>query len=412
MSVRITNTTKAPFTLSGFCDIGPGESIDAPYEKAILYAKTPGLRFDYSGGALPFKTNGKVSHVTLNSPLHPTGGYGVIGLNAIAGFLARGVDVSLACPLPSWLRDQMYTYRPELIPTIWRPDPFISEVGLGHTTPSEFADIPSPRKIGWTMWEATRMPREWVKLCKLCEHLIVPSSGQIPIFEEAGVPITVVPDGMGVEDFTFKADRDPDPEHFTFISWSRMSSRKCPLETVQCFSAAFPRQKFPKVRLVMKTMDGMFGGGEVGIPTISDDRVTIVNERWPQRKLVEFCHNAHAAVFLSHGEGFYNPPTQAMATGLPVVLPTHSGCADQCDERYNYPVGLSPTEPYESSRLVPDEDLQWWVMDYDVAVERMREIYRDRDEAYAKGRSAAAWVRQKFSIDVMVDGLLGVLQSA
>lgn len=413
MSVLVTNQTAGPVLLAGSgVTLVAGESKPLPYETALRYRGTDGLLFDWANGKLPFRgENGRPKYVNFNSPLFPHSGYGIIGLNAVSSLAKRGVEITVTCPIPGKLLREIDAARPDVMPVLTRRDPFVAEIGIEHATPEEFNMTPAPRRIGWSMWEATRLPRAWIGPARRMERLIVPSSGQVPIWEEVGVPIHVVPDGMGVEDFTAKFDRDPDPEHFTFFSWSRMNSRKCPIQTVDCFLSAFPRAQFPNVRLVMKTVGGHFGMGGMGIPTIQDDRVTIIDEKWSIPQIVDLCHRAHAAVFLSHGEGFANCPTQAMATGLPVILGSHSGMSDQCDERYNYPVGLDPKEPYIHSPLHEDkgEDLQWWQMDYNAVVERMREVYNNRDAAYAKGRKAAAWVREKFSLDVMADGLIDVL---
>lgn len=410
MSVRVRNTSGAPVLLTGHTEIRPGETITIPYNIAMRYVRTPALEFDFSNGTLPYRDGGAVKWLTFSTPLHPSGGYGLIGINAIRGLSQQGVNVSLCHPVPQWIRAEIQQQCPDVMPVVTRKERFVSSVGLTHSVPVEFSALPSPRKIGWTMWEATHLPRSWIDLCKLCERIIVPSTGQIPIFEEAGVPISVVPDGMGVEQFT-QAERGIDPGVFTFISWSRMSSRKCPVETVDCFQRAFPTER--NVRLVMKTISGQFGVGKFGIPEFRDDRITVIDENWKQSQIVDFCHKAHCAVFLSHGEGFYNPPTQAMATGLPVILPNHSGCVDQCNEAYNYPIGLDPRTPYERSPLGGafgnNDVLDWWVMDYAQVIETMRHVYHNREEAFAKGRAAAQWVRTQFSVERMTTGLLDVL---
>lgn len=415
-TVRVTNTTAGPYVLSGHCAVPAGETVEVPYTVAMRFQKARGLQWDFSAGELPFKTDGKLSHLTFMSNLMPTGGYGIVGLQAMRGLIERGVDVSVSADLPSWLRSEITQHYPDLVPRIWRPDPFVSRVGLSHTVPSEFHLHPSPTVVGWTMWERTRLPRPWVDLCKRCARIIVPAKGQIPIFEETGVPISVVPDAPGVEHFPFKSDRDPSPETFTWITWGRLSSRKCPVETLQVFSAAFPAAQFPNVRMVFKTQNQHFGGGVVGIPEIRDPRVTVVDEDWPRARLVEMCHSAQAAIFLSRGEGCGNPSLQAMATGLPVVLSDHSGLSDQCRTDFNYPVPLDPRSPFVPAPPLRGEDpkdpsiaLEWWQSDFDAAVEQMRNVYQNYGAALKKARKASTWVKKNFSTERMVDGLIAVL---
>lgn len=411
--ITMTNLLSSPLVLGGWRELAPRETVEVTYEQALRWINSESLKVDFKGGELPFKEDGKVKYLSYNTPVHPSSGYGVTGLRALRGFLQNGVDATLTYQIPRSLREHMQQRFPDLIPVLWRKDRFVSEVCLSHTLPLAFHQNHSPRVVGWTMWEATRLPREWIEPCRRAECLIVPSSGQIPIFEEVGLPIHVVPDGTGVEDFTYKGDRDLDPPVFTFVSFSYMSSRKCPAELIDCFQAAFPGRK--DVRLVMKTYGGAFGSGTLGIPEIRDERIQVIDQDWSVPQLVELLHNSHAGVFLSHGEGAYNPPVQSMATGLPVIMPNHSGCSDYANKKYNFPIGLNPAQPYEPSPYQHEYDgtvkevLDWWLMDYDAVIETMRHVFWNREEAAAKGKRAAKWVRKQFSTDRMVDGLISVL---
>jgi glycosyltransferase involved in cell wall biosynthesis len=260
------------------------------------------------------------------------------------------------------------------------------------------------------MWEATLLPDQWSLYANKADGLIVPSAGQVPIFRDSGYegPIYTVVDGIEMD--TFQYVERPERDTFTFFTWGRLSSRKCPWEILSCFSEAFDGVK--DVRLVMKTRDHEFGAGRtVGIPEIRDSRITAVDADWSRKQLTDALFNADCAVFMSHGEGSMNPPVQAMATGLPVIGPNHSGCSVWANSKYCYPVGLDKHAPLVASPMGMRNGkvLEWWNMDRGEMIQTMRYVYEHQKEAKKKGKAAAAWVRRRHSVDNMLDELIGVL---
>jgi glycosyltransferase involved in cell wall biosynthesis len=410
--VRVYNTLKAPNKIEEVL-LAPKSWGEVPLADALRYKQCPGLVFDWRAvetGALDKTETSR--HISFLSPFNIYDGYGLVGVHTVQGLEQRGFTVHISnreMPFYTLLSEQY----PEVAKVCDRETTF-TKWGIAHHQPPAFDKVYAARRIGWTMWEATRLPKAWLENISLVERLIVPTKGQLKIFRESGVkiPIDVVPDGI---DFSAYQPVDRPDRPFTFITWGRLSSRKCPMETASCFIRAFPKEQYPNVRMVFKTREGNFGGGAGGgIPSFSDQRIQVIDASWELPQLVQFCHGADAAIFLSHGEGFGQPAVQAMATGLPVVLSNHSGQSDFCDERYNYPVGLDHTTPHVPSPLGADYGeegiFEWWENDYSEAIERMREVYHNRDRSTEKGKRASEWVRKRFSTDAMCDGLAKLLK--
>jgi glycosyltransferase involved in cell wall biosynthesis len=413
--VPVLNTMKVVTGIAGTdIRIPPGQWVEVPLADALRYKRDSGLVIAWNvlaDRAVDWQDG--VRHISIISPFNPFDGYGLVGLHAVTGLEERGFRLHISNNGFRLHRDVIAKQYPK-VDEVLRRDTEVTRWGLCHIQPKEFDRVTASKRIAWTMWEATRLPKNWVEYFGLVERLIVPTKGQVEIFRKSGIdcPIDVIPDGIDFDAFTY-LDR-PERETFTFISWGYLSQRKCPWQVVDCFKKAFPANKYPNLRLVFKTRDKLFGARLGVIPTFDDERISVISEHWDLSRLVQFCHEADAAIFLSHGEGFGQPAVQAMATGLPVILSNHSGQSDFARWKYNYPVDLNPHTPYVHSPLGAEygepDSLEWWENDYDQVVELMREVYHNQRDAKVKGKRASGWVRKNFSISMMVDKLATLLK--
>jgi glycosyltransferase involved in cell wall biosynthesis len=383
---------------------------EVPLEVALRHSCDQDIVYDWQAAReQALDREGETRHINLISPLSPMDGYGLVGIHAIQALESRGFTVHLSLNQTRWASYYRDHY-PWMEGILHRPM-VVTKWGLAHVQPFDFFRLIAARKVGWTMWECTRLPIAWKEHFDLIEQLIVPTKGQLAIFRDSGLklPITVIPDGIDFE--AFEPIERPERDTFTFITWGRLSSRKCPAELVHCFTRGFPAQDYPAVRLILKTRKGDLGMGQI-MPRFGDSRIRVINAEWDLGRLVSLCHETDCAVFISHGEGFGQPAVQAMATGLPVILSNHSGQSDFADERYNYPIGLDPKTPYTPSPMGDEfgEKLSWWEPDLDQTIEAMRHVYHHQEEARAKGQRAAAWVRRRFSIPAMATKLAKLLR--
>lgn len=401
MHVIIRNPLNTVLTLSGFGDLGPHEEARVPSSVAQRYARSIEILAEEE----PDKPK-----IDVEAFLSPYDGYGIGSIHMARGLLRLGWQIQFS----GMAHPDAFRLFPELPGRAREVFARRPRVGLFRGIPYGFENLTTEVRVGWTMWDTTRLPADWVPLCNTLDHLIVPSKAQKEIFVNSGVtvPIHCVPEPLDLTLYP-EADRPTDRATFTFFSVARMCSRKCPVEMVECFQRAFPTEQ--DVRLVLKTRDGQFGMGGLGLPRIEDPRIRVINDDWSLDQLVAAFHDADAGLFLSHGEGFFHGPVQAMATGLPVITPDHSGASVFANDRYNYPVGLHPQNPvvptdYYVRHMRSEEYFEWWEQDYDRAVSLMREIYRNRDKAREKGRRAAKWARTKFDLQVTAKALDAVLR--
>lgn len=423
--VEVLNCTNV-LQVHGTHDLKPGEWTPVPYELAARLAKMPEYRVDDAAllGDYKFLTDGG-RHIGWSSPFHYCDGYGSIAQDITYTFLQMGVNLSIhprdytpeherfgGLPLDRWERE---AFVPRSIVEALRHEQEDVFYGFNMTWPLDIYKHPFVRGIGFTMFETTAPPRAWADTMNKCRRIVVPCKQNKEAFGNIGVtaPIHVVPLGVDPERWTY-VDRDPDnPFGFTFLMAGGITHRKNPRAAARAFVDAFPRER--DVRLVIKTRGSQTALGFrewcAGLP--DDARIEVKCEESKPSEMVAYMQMADCFVFPSRGEGFGLPPMQAMATGCPTILSDNSGMSEYANPRYCWPISCQEVKvPHQSQGGFPEEwgDVgNWWEPSHEALVEAMREVYRNREKAYAKGRKAAKWIRERWTVELTCRDLLDVV---
>jgi len=348
-----------------------------------------------------WKQNGRTSLYWL-SPFSMGDGYGTAAENMVLALIKLDVDLFVR---QCWFIDRTnldeitHAKLSENLTDIYR-------VGICMATPGEFKKLPTPYRIGFTMYESDKPlvnHPEWRHDCYNVDMLVVPCEYSKNAFESfVNVPIKVCP--LALNEMYFKPTRrkPKDDESFQFVSYGSLTGRKAPLELMEVFKRAFPHKDYPKVTMQFKTRLGLFGWGENMLPDLDDPRITIISEDWLPNRLLEWLLNADAMVFPSKGEGYALPPREAMATGLPTIFTANTGMLDFVNSKYNWPI---PTHHVEDSPLGGT----WHVADWDYLIDVMRDVYRNREKAFDKAYRGAKWYANEFSTQKAAEKLMSIV---
>ena len=263
------------------------------------------------------------------------------------------------------------------------------------TTPNCFRDLEHCKKrIGFTMFETTKIPPDWPKICnKTCDILIVPSKENKKVFESCGVdvPIKVIPLWV---DSAYKYYKRPKRKTFTFLFVGGIDShnRKGWYELQKAFKQEFKKEK--DVRLIFKCLFVNIQD-EMALQIMEDKRIKFIKGKFKNKELYELYKKADCFVFPTHGEGFGLPPLEAMATGLPTIVTDWMGCKEFVNNKICYPLKVDKLE----DALFPDTygDIgDWAYISIKELRKQMRYVYEHQKEAKQKGKLAAKVVNDKF----------------
>lgn len=261
-------------------------------------------------------------------------------------------------------------------------------------------------EVAYTMFETSRIHKDWVdNLNNNTIGVCVPCRQQKKAFEDSGVkvPIEVVPIGLNTD--LFPEVKRSDDGKFIVGSMGTLTYRKGTDILVRAFKKAFPREKYPDCYLYLKTL------GTNGVTFAwfldkgeTDDRIILETKSFsPEELIKDFFAKIDCFAFPTHGEGFGLPAIEAMCVGLPTIGTNWSGMSEFIgDERYSYPLDYKLVKvPHGDWRGYPDRmhtgGMEWADADEDQLVEYLREIYKDRDKANAKGKKAREYVLKNFN---------------
>lgn len=298
-----------------------------------------------------------------------------------------------------------------------RSKPFeLATTGLIYGFPNSFTSVINKRKIGFTMFETSKLPRtsgipnDWagetgnpeVNINKM-DMVLVPCEHNKKLLEKEGVTIPIKVVHLGVDPEHFKKIIRPKRDTFTFLSLGTLTIRKNPGAIIGAFLELFKDN--PNVRLVLKTQSGTLG--HIQFPY---KNIQIIDEYSTPEQILVYYRDADAFLFPTRGEGFGLPPMEAMATGLPTVIADHTGMAEFCNKEYNYPIPVVKETPAIRFPKKWGDVGNWYEPDYNALKEAMWDIYTNREESYNKGLKASDWVHGNFTFDHTAQAIVKLVQ--
>ena len=283
-----------------------------------------------------------------------------------------------------------------------------ADFSIRFSQPDSFSNAPpcTNKKIGWSMWEFTHIPKAWVPGSNSVPAVFVPCTHNKRIWEEAGtkVPVYVVPLGVDKSIFYYRPDNDftrpkaiasaagglLKPRNtfdvFTFVISGTVCGRKNHNMVHRVFRRLFSDKH--DVRLLIKTPSWAVLKYE------SWHNVEVYCQTWNKVRIADLLRECDCFVYPTQGEGFGLSPVEAMAVGNTAIVTNWSGPADYLNSDYTYLLDYEVTgqvgshwgdtfgfaQPKEKHL----EELMW-------------HVYTHQDEAREKGRKAAKYVSENLT---------------
>jgi glycosyltransferase involved in cell wall biosynthesis len=203
-----------------------------------------------------------------------------------------------------------------------------SSVMLNFCMPNayDYSDV----TIGYTPWESTEVPVDWRGGLRAVDELWTTSSWTKEVLSaHRGDDIFVLP--HGIEDIWIPRKRSQLTTPFTFLHMGEPAVRKGGDIVLEAWHKAFRHRK--DVRLIYKCVKYPMcrvkdrTGSIIASPGMIDN-VQTLGQVMTQEELLNLFYKSHCMVYPSRGEGFGLIPFQALATGMPTILPEQGGTSD------------------------------------------------------------------------------------
>jgi glycosyltransferase involved in cell wall biosynthesis len=252
------------------------------------------------------RSNMRISYNTLPGNLSIMNGFGHAGFDIVRSLQALGHEVPYQDPT--------------------------APVELNFCQPQwmDFSSL-DQYHIGYTPWESTVLPENWVEDFNECDEVWTPSRWTAGIYENHGVkkPVRVFPHGINPE----YSPRLRDPGIINFFHQGEPAPRKGGQLVLDCFRAAFGDRS--DVHLTIKSHGwnstrafndqpgrelGTKGESIKGAPDKVYNNVSVITRDYPEEDMPGLYHDMDVMVYPSWGEGFGLIPHQAIATGMPTIV--------------------------------------------------------------------------------------------
>lgn len=264
-----------------------------------------------------------------------------------------------------------------------------SVLHIEHKTPTELNHryFPNVINAGYTVWETPVAPRHFVPFLNKKKFIITPTAYSARAFINAGYTgdIEIIP--HYIEENNFEPPNLPEQRPFVFLSVGEFTYRKGFDLLLQAYAKAFSKED--NVMLLIKTylLDGtdsnsyiqQFINKYLGPPSVSP-AVKVINDILSDQQALKLYKYADAYVSATRGEGFGLPIAEAMAAGLPAIVPSLGGQSDYCDCSNSYVYDSEfvriPDNKVELTRSVY-RGLEWIEPDVEDLADQMRKVYSD-----------------------------------
>lgn len=265
------------------------------------------------------------------------------------------------------------------------------KIALLYHNPYSLLRLEAPYRMIYTMFESTKIPKDWPDFLHAAEKVLVPSKWCQKVFAESGVESEVVPLGYDDDVFIFneRENKRSTRQDFIFLHYNAFNIRKGFIEVFKAFTQEFSKDE--PVKLVLKT-----NLKHIPIPINPQvyPNIEIINKKMEAWELADLCADSDCFVFPSRGEGFGMTPLEAMATGLPTIVPNAHGITEYFNPEFMYEVEVENTCPGIYSKYKGQDVGDMVVCSVKHLRQQMRYIYEHQDEAMAKGRAASEYVKQ------------------
>lgn len=274
--------------------------------------------------------------IQLAAPIEELTGYGEFARHLARGLTEAGADV-LVSPIRIDQRQEKSLFSGKLGR---HPKPDIDIVCM---VPTLFGANrhPSARKnVGFSMWEADRLPNAWVEPCNKMDAVLVPSRFCDDVFRKSlKIPVKYAPPPLDFTDLTGKVR----PEKvagapFVFYSIFQWSERKNPLGLIRAYWAAFTGRDDVVLRLKLYTrqqdvgekarIEAELGGLRKAVRLLHYPRVELDFAPMTREQIIGFHLAGDCFVSATRGEGLGLGVIEAMALEIPVIATNCGGHKD------------------------------------------------------------------------------------
>lgn len=335
--------------------------------------------------------------------------YGYLGYQVHARNFFRALDrLEPVCLTSSNPNAQRFPVDPQLAQMLGRAGQIdLSQPGICIDYANNFHRFHSAYRIGYTVFEYTRLGADWVNGLSQVDAIWTTSAWGKSVIARHGLDdkrIAVVPEGFDPQVFHsgLRTQRKDRGSVFRFLTVGKWEVRKGQVELLQAYAQAFRGVK--DVELVLMCDNPFVPGFSVQaeIAKLGLGKTAPIKVMKPLATDADMAATYAAAdcfVLPTRAEGWGLPIMEAMACGTPVITTRYSAMTEYANDANAYLLSPERMVPVFDPLFFPQAGAagEWAQVNVGELALRMRHVYEQRDEAAALGLAAAQDMAQHWT---------------
>ncbi|MEM8962530.1 MAG: glycosyltransferase [Acidobacteriota bacterium] len=278
-------------------------------------------------------------------------------------------------------------------------------IGLGIGAPDVMTRIRGRRRIGWVVWETSRMPESRLRHLRDLDEIWTPTAWGRQILIDSGlrtIPIRVVPEGVDSDLFRPIPQDGTGDRPFRFLCVGKWERRKGFDLLLRAWARAFTPDD--PVELILHTYDERNSGWslDAALDELGLGAHAPVHWSRPTRllSLVLLYNRSDVFVSATRGEGWGLPIFEALACAKPVIAPAFGALDELLDDQVADRIETDSRPAAYGWDTSDDEDVGFWgEPSVDHLVELLRRAFEHPERGTALGQRGRAAVLERWTWD-------------
>ena len=347
------------------------------------------------------------SGLSISGYLKSEVGLGQAARNIIEAVDTTSIPISLH-DLPLKNRDSETRYADRLQENRDRRNNLLV-IAIPEVPSRRFEIQPGVKSILYPFWELSKIASDFERYIQKYDEIWAPSQFIVSMFSDYKKKVVLVRQPVVIPEIVPRQCSDSRLKFLTYYDFDSFITRKNIKAPILAFQQAFPSQQDVSLTVKARGKEDHGARDWLKAQAAADARIKIIDKTVSRTDIDRLVMECDAFISLHRSEGFGFGAAEALAAGKAVISTDYSGTTDFITTETGYPISyeLIPVKegeyPYWENQVWADPHL-------DRAVEALRRVYFNREEAINKGLAGRQLIIEKYS-PVVIGTLISQLIS-